>query len=161
RWIRDGRRAALATVVQVERSAPRLPGSVMAVAEDGEVAGSVTGGCVEPAVYHETERVLAGEPPRMATFGIVDDEAFEVGLPCGGEVSIFVEPMDPEAVRRVAAAVAEERPLAYVTTLEGAEPGGPRIVAREGEPADAVEAAARRLLALGETGIVEVGGERV
>jgi xanthine dehydrogenase accessory factor len=161
RWIRDGRRAALATVVQVERSAPRVPGSVMAVSETGEVAGSVTGGCVEPAVYQQTEEVLAGGGPRMATFGIVDDEAFEVGLPCGGTVHIFVEEMQPDLVRAVDAAVREERPLAYVTTVSGPRPGHPRVVGAEGEPADEVEAAARHLLALGESDVVTVGDEQV
>ena len=86
RWAQDGVRAALATVVGVDRSAPREPGSVMAVSETGEVVGSVTGGCVEPAVYLHAEEVLAGGPARMATYGIVDEEAFEVGLPCGGNV---------------------------------------------------------------------------
>ena len=161
RWIRDGHRAALATVVRVDRSAPRVPGSVMAVSETGEVAGSVTGGCVEPAVYEHTGEVLAGGEPRLETFGIVDDDAFEVGLPCGGTVHIFVEEMRPELVLEVAEAVREERPLAYVTTVAGPEPGRPRTVGREGEPADEVEAAARSLLTLGHSGTVTVGDSEV
>jgi xanthine dehydrogenase accessory factor len=161
RWAQDGVRAALATVVGVDRSAPREPGSVMAVSETGEVVGSVTGGCVEPAVYLHAEEVLAGGPARMATYGIVDDEAFEVGLPCGGNVSIFVEPLDPAAVLQVAAAVREERPVAYLTTVGGEPLGGPRVVSREGDPVDEVEAAARPLLTLGESGVVEVGGREV
>jgi xanthine dehydrogenase accessory factor len=161
RWARDGQRAAVATVVRVERSAPRVPGSVMAVSESGEVAGSVTGGCVEPAVYEHTAEVLAGGPPRMATFGIVEEEAYEVGLPCGGTVHIFVEPLDDALVAQVAEAVAAERPVAYVTTVAGDRLGRPRVIDRQGEPADAVEAAARPLLALGESGIVPVGDEEV
>jgi xanthine dehydrogenase accessory factor len=161
RWAHDGVRAALATVVGVDRSAPREPGSVMAVSETGEVAGSVTGGCVEPAVYLHAEEVLAGGPARMATYGIVDEEAFEVGLPCGGNVSIFVEPMDPAAVMQVAAAVREERPVAYLTTVGGEPLGGPRVISRAGDAADDVEAAARPLLALGESGVVEAGGREV
>ena len=65
-WVRDGRRVVVCTVVRTERSAPRLPGSVMAVSDTGEVAGSVTGGCVESALYAQTEEVMAGGPPRLA-----------------------------------------------------------------------------------------------
>ena len=152
---------AVCTVVRVERSAPRLPGSVMAVADTGEVAGSVTGGCVESALYLQTEEVLAGGPPRLATFGIVDDEAFDVGLPCGGTVHVFIEMLDPGILRRVAEAVRAERPVAYVTTIAGERPGGARLVERSDAPADAVEAAAMPLLTLGESGIVAVGEDQL
>ena len=160
-WIRDGRRVAVCTVVRVERSAPRLPGSVMAVADTGEVAGSVTGGCVESALYAETEEVLAGGPPRLVAFGIVDDEAFEVGLPCGGTVHVFIEMLDPEVFARLAEAVREDRPVAYVMTIAGEELGHARLVGREGVEADEVERAARPLLALGESAIVPVGDEEI
>src|SRR6266540_3389232 len=90
RWTAEGRRFATATVVKTERSAPRGPGAVLAVSEQGGVAGSVTGGCVEPAVYDEAQAVLAGGPPRLVSYGIADEEAFEVGLPCGGTVHIFL-----------------------------------------------------------------------
>jgi xanthine dehydrogenase accessory factor len=160
-WIGAGQRAALGTVVGVQRSAPRLPGSVMAVSESGQVAGSVTGGCVEPAVFIQAEEVLSGGPPRLANFGYVDDEAYEVGLPCGGSVDVFIEELRPDLIAEVAEAVREERPVAYLTTIGGEALGGPRVIGREGEPADEVEAAARPLLALGETGVVEVAGERI
>jgi xanthine dehydrogenase accessory factor len=160
-WIGAGQRAALGTVVGVERSAPRLPGSVMAVSESGQVAGSVTGGCVEPAVFIQAEEVLSGGPPRLANFGYVDDEAYEVGLPCGGSVDVFIEELRPDLIAEVAEAVREERPVAYLTTIGGEALGDPRVIGREGEPADAVEAAARPLLALGETGVVDVAGERI
>ena len=160
-WIRDGRRVAVCTVVRVERSAPRAPGSVMAVSDTGEVAGSVTGGCVESALYVETGEVLAGGPPRLATFGIVDDEAFEVGLPCGGTVHVFIEMLDPELLARIATAVRDERPIAYLTTIAGEHLGKPRLVTRDGDPADESEAAARSLLTLGESAIVPVGDDEV
>ena len=160
-WIREGRRVAICTVVRVERSAPRLPGSVMAVADTGEVAGSVTGGCVESALYEQTGEVLAGGPARLATFGIVDDEAFAVGLPCGGTVHVFVEMLDPRVFAEVAEALRAERPVAYLTTISGPEPGGARVVGREEPSADAIAAAAQPLLALGRSGVVEAGGREV
>ena len=100
RWPAAGTPVATATVVKTERSAPRDPGAVLAVSESGDVAGSVTGGCVEPAVFDEARDVLAGGPPRLVTYGIADEEAFEVGLPCGGTVHIFVDALDPASWSR-------------------------------------------------------------
>ena len=94
RWRGDGRRVAVARVVDLEGSGPRLPGAAMAVAEDGEVAGSVSGGCVEGAVVSEALDVLATGDRRMVSFGYSDDEAFAVGLTCGGTIPLFIEPLD-------------------------------------------------------------------
>ena len=95
RWRSDGSRIALARVVDVEGSGPRGPGAAMAVNEKGEVAGSVSGGCVEGAVVTEALAILAGEAePRLVTFGYSDDEAFAVGLTCGGTIRLFIEPLD-------------------------------------------------------------------
>jgi xanthine dehydrogenase accessory factor len=88
RWQAAGRRVA------VEGSGPRDPGATMAVSEDGEVAGSVSGGCVEGAVVVEALAVLESGTPRVCTFGYSDDEAFAVGLTCGGTVHVLVEPLD-------------------------------------------------------------------
>jgi xanthine dehydrogenase accessory factor len=94
-WRRQGKRVALARVVDVEGSGPRQPGAAMAVNEDGEVAGSVSGGCVEGAVVTEALAVLGGEAePRIVTFGYSDDDAFAVGLTCGGTVHLFIEELD-------------------------------------------------------------------
>ncbi|HEY8394353.1 MAG TPA: XdhC/CoxI family protein [Thermaerobacter sp.] len=90
-WIGQGRRVALATVVEVVRKAPRDPGTTMAVNDRGEIAGSVSGGCVEPAVVEVAQEVLATGQPRLVTFGISDDQAFEVGLSCGGVIHVWVE----------------------------------------------------------------------
>ena len=95
RWHRAGKRVAVARVVDVEGSGPRGPGAAMAVSEDGEVAGSVSGGCVEGAVVSEALAVLAGTAaPRIVTFGYSDDDAFAVGLTCGGTIHLFIEPLD-------------------------------------------------------------------
>jgi xanthine dehydrogenase accessory factor len=95
RWQRAGKRVAVARVVDVEGSGPRGPGAAMAVSQDGEVAGSVSGGCVEGAVVSEALAVLAGTAaPRIVTFGYSDDDAFAVGLTCGGTIHLFIEPLD-------------------------------------------------------------------
>ena len=94
RWQAGGRRVVVARVVDIEGSGPRAPGAAMAVAEDGEVAGSVSGGCVEGAVVAEALDVHRTGERRMVTFGYSDDEAFAVGLTCGGTVHLFVERLD-------------------------------------------------------------------
>ena len=95
RWRADGHRIAVARVVGTEGSGPREPGATMAVNDVGEVAGSVSGGCVEGAVVTEALNVLDGRRERgVITFGYSDDEAFAVGLTCGGTIHLFVEPLD-------------------------------------------------------------------
>jgi xanthine dehydrogenase accessory factor len=90
-WTERGDRVAIATVVNVKRSAPRPAGAKMAVNEHGEVSGAVSGGCVEAAVADAAAEVLSGAGPRLLHFGIADSEAWDVGLPCGGEIDVFVE----------------------------------------------------------------------
>lgn len=94
RWRSQGRKVVLARVVDLEGSGPRLPGAAMAVAEDGEVAGSVSGGCVEGAVVSEAMGVMESGVPKLVSFGYSDDDAFAVGLTCGGTVHVFLEPLD-------------------------------------------------------------------
>ena len=94
RWRAAGTRVAIARVVDLEGSGPRLPGAAMAVTEHGDVRGSVSGGCVEGAVVVEALDVLDTGDRRMVTFGYSDDEAFAVGLTCGGTIHLFVEPLD-------------------------------------------------------------------
>ena len=95
RWRGNGHRVAVARVVGLDGSGPRDPGATMVVNDAGEVAGSVSGGCVEGAVVTEALAVLNGErEPGVVTFGYSDDEAFAVGLTCGGTIHVFVEPLD-------------------------------------------------------------------
>jgi xanthine dehydrogenase accessory factor len=95
RWRIAGKRVAIARVVDIEGSGPRDPGAAMAVSEEAEVAGSVSGGCVEGAVVTEALDILMeGSRGRMVSFGYSDDEAFAVGLTCGGTIHLFIEPLD-------------------------------------------------------------------
>ncbi|MGH1504906.1 MAG: XdhC family protein [Acidimicrobiales bacterium] len=94
RWRKQGKRVALARVVDIEGSGPRLPGAAMAVADDGQVAGSVSGGCVEGAVVTEALDIIESGERRIVTFGYSDDEAFAVGLTCGGTIHLYLEPLD-------------------------------------------------------------------
>ena len=113
---------ALATVVSTWGSAPRPRGSHMLVHADGRFEGSVSGGCVEGDILDTAARVIAGEPFQVNTYGVADDSAWQVGLPCGGEISVMVQPVsatgfDPELFDRVAQARADGRSLTVHTDL--------------------------------------------
>jgi xanthine dehydrogenase accessory factor len=94
RWRSDGERVVVATVVATRRSAPRPVGTSLAVSESGKICGSVSGGCVESDVFENAMEVLASGEPRLLSYGITDDMAWSVGLPCGGEIDVFVEPVE-------------------------------------------------------------------
>jgi xanthine dehydrogenase accessory factor len=94
-WTARGDTVALATVIGVKRSAPRPPGAKMAINANGEIAGAVSGGCVEGAVVEVAEQVLTSGVPQLLHFGIADEEAWDVGLPCGGEIDVWVERYEP------------------------------------------------------------------
>jgi len=91
RWRVRGDRVAVATVVATRRSAPRPTGSKLAISESGELAGSVSGGCVEGDVFIQAEEVFKTGQPKLLSYGIADEEGWNVGLPCGGEIDVFVE----------------------------------------------------------------------
>jgi xanthine/CO dehydrogenase XdhC/CoxF family maturation factor len=95
-WRAAGDRVAIATVVKVEGSAPRPVGATMAVSSSGELAGSVSGGCVESAVFEEAQDVLKTGTPKLLRYGITDEMAWDVGLACGGTIEVFVEPVDED-----------------------------------------------------------------
>ena len=122
RWRAAGKRAAVARVVDIEGSGPRDPGAAMAVNEDGEVIGSVSGGCVEGAVLTEGLSVLRRGEPRLVTYGIADEDAFAVGLTCGGTIHIFIDPPDATG-EAIEAALRTGEPAALATIIEGSGPG--------------------------------------
>ncbi len=124
RWYQEGRGAALATVVQTWGSAPRRTGSQLAISGTGEIAGSVSGGCVEGAVVAEALDAMENATPVMLEYGVSDGDAFAVGLACGGTIRVLVEPvgavMPLALLEALVAARKERRPVAYITG-EGVE----------------------------------------
>jgi len=173
---RTGETAGLATVVRTMKSAPRAPGAAMVVAPDGSVAGSVSGGCVEAAVYELAGEVVRTTQPRLQRYGITDDDAFAVGLTCGGIIDIFAEPVSRNTfphLGAVADAIDSQRPIAVATVI--AHPDvewiGRRLVVGEAtvdgtlgsaRADDAVADDVRGLLAAGRTSVLTYGpdGER-
>jgi xanthine dehydrogenase accessory factor len=153
RWREQGLRVALARVVDVVGSSPRDPGAAMAVNERGEVAGSVSGGCVEGAVVTEALAALESGTPRLCTFGYSDEEAFAVGLTCGGTLRVLVHTEVPPGFEELRAALRAEEPVALAT-----------VVGREGPAAEGVAAAENAVeppFRLGATMLVRPGREPV
>jgi xanthine dehydrogenase accessory factor len=135
RWRRQGEQVAIATVVATRRSAPRPIGSKLGVSGRGELAGSVSGGCVENEVYGAAREVLAGGPSRLLTYGISDDLALEVGLPCGGEIDVFVDAPDEAVLERLLRTAEHGERAVHFTILEGPESGSELLVLEGGETA--------------------------
>lgn len=143
RWHAGGRRIAIATVVERNGSAPRDPGATLALNDLGEIAGSVTGGCVEPAVIREAQEVLAGGPAHLREYGIADETAFDVGLACGGTVAILIAPLDTDFIPVLDDAVRADRPIALAVTCDGERIGEQRLY--EGPLLDAGESTLARV----------------
>jgi len=118
RWLADGEKIALATVVWAEGPSPRPLGSCLAVTGSGQMAGSVSGGCVEGAVFEEAQSVLSGGPPKRLRYGVVDETGWKVGLACGGTIEVYVEPL-VEVHRHLLAALEAEETVALATRLGG------------------------------------------
>ena len=147
RWRSRGDQVALATVVATRRSAPRPVGAKLAISERGELQGSVSGGCVESDVAVQAAEVIAEGTPRLLTYGITDDMAWNVGLPCGGEIDVFLERFEGELPE-------SDEPAVSVTVLEGERAGERRLLGL-----DAVEPGPSRVLELdGETVFAEMLG---
>jgi xanthine dehydrogenase accessory factor len=176
-WWRAGRPVGMATVTATFRSAPRLPGASMLVGPDGEAVGSVSGGCVEGAVYDVAQQVMRDRTPVHQQYGVSDADALAVGLTCGGVLDVFVEVVDEQSfpdLDEVAADIGEGRPVAVATIVghDAADRIGRRLVVRmEGDerPAqgslgsaradDAVTADARGLLAQGTSATLHYGAD--
>ena len=118
RWLAEGERIALATVVWAEGSSPRALGSRLAATASGHMAGSVSGGCVEGAVFQEAQDVLATGTPKRLRYGVVDESGWEAGLACGGTIEVYVEPL-VETHRRLLAALEAEETVGLATHLDG------------------------------------------
>ena len=166
RWREDGQRIAIATLVDVERSAPRDPGAALAVNERGEIAGSISGGCVESELFEEARRAIVTGEPRFVTYGISDETALEHGLTCGGTLHVFVEPLRwPESFERLVTAIRSGTPIALATRLDAPHAGAKLVVADDatsgglGTPGldAAVEAEARAMLQLAQTSLRSFG----
>jgi len=115
RWREAGKKVAIATVVQAYGSAPRRPGAKMAIADDGEFVGSVSGGCVENDVVEHARQVIEEDHPRLVPYGISDEMAFNVGLACGGQIEVFIQPFGK--------AFPTEKPVAFAYVVDGPEQG--------------------------------------
>lgn len=170
-WRKAGVRFALATVTQTWNSAPRPAGASMAVAENGEVLGSISGGCVEGAVYEAAHDVLTTGTPVLLTYGVSDDSAFEAGLTCGGILDVFVRPADREHDPHLPAVldrIASRQPVAVATVVSGPAPTGSHLVVTPEDTAgtlgntsldESLTEQTRGLLAQGKTAVVRVGRE--
>jgi xanthine dehydrogenase accessory factor len=119
RWREARESIALATVIQTWGSSPRREGAKMALTPDGKITGSVSGGCVESAVFEAGVETLNTNRPQLLHFGVADETAWEVGLACGGSIDIFVKPLDLRFYDDLRAAVVEERPVVLVTVVRG------------------------------------------
>jgi xanthine dehydrogenase accessory factor len=152
RWRSRGDRVAVARVVATRRSAPRPVGSKLIISESGELAGSVSGGCVESEVVEAAHEVLAGGEPRLLTFGISDDLALSVGLPCGGEIDVWVSEPDPELLERLGEIAKEEqRAVDFIDLDDGTE----RLVPEGDNPV------ADDVIRAGHSKVMELHGRRV
>ena len=133
RWLSRGEKIALATVVATRRSAPRPIGAKLGVSEGGELAGSVSGGCVENEVYGLAREALAGGPPALASYGISDELGLSVGLPCGGEIDVFVDAYAPELIERLIDAAEREEPAVLYEVVAGESLGAKMFTLESGE----------------------------
>ncbi len=133
RWRERGEKVAVATVVATRRSAPRPIGAKLAISQGGEMAGSVSGGCVENEVYGHACEILDGARPQLLSYGISDDLALTVGLPCGGEIDVFVEAMPDELLDRLAQVVERQERAVLFTVVDGEPLGATLLVTEEGE----------------------------
>lgn len=134
-WLQKDEPIALATVVQTWGSAPRKVGAKMALTTEGEISGSVSGGCVEGAVYEEGVEAVTNGQAKLLHYGVADETAWEVGLACGGIIEVFVEPLDAEVYHFVQTLLDEDTAFATATVISGpAELLGKKLVVQHDNP---------------------------
>jgi xanthine dehydrogenase accessory factor len=135
RWLDSGARVALATVIETWGSAPRRAGAKMAFTLEGQISGSVSGGCVEGAVFESGVETLQDEIPRLLHYGVADETAWDVGLACGGNIDVFVQALDPARYAHMRQAVVGEKRAASLTVISGpeAEVGRGLLLLEDGE----------------------------
>ena len=122
KWrVEDNNSIALATVIQTWGSSPRRAGAKMALKPDGKITGSVSGGCVEGAVFDTGVEVLKSNRPQLLHFGVADETAWEVGLACGGSIDIFVKPLDTELFKPLRSVLVDEQPAVLITVVGGSD----------------------------------------
>lgn len=162
RWQRQSEQVAIATLTEVRGSAPRLPGARFCATRSGEVSGSVSGGCIEADLYEHAMQVLDGDRPAVVQYGISDELAFEVGLSCGGEIEVLVEPFRSDAVwEALREALIGQRSAVLAVGLEPAEIAGRRMVVFEdGATTGSVEAGLDGAIAEQAGGLLSAGGTR-
>lgn len=119
KWRAEDKSIALATVIQTWGSSPRRAGAKMALTPDGRITGSVSGGCVEGAVFEEGVEALKAKRPKLLHFGVADETAWEVGLACGGSIEVFVKPLDLELFKSLRSVLTEEDTAVLVTVVRG------------------------------------------
>lgn len=171
-WFDKGRSVAMATVIKTWGSSPRPAGALMAITDQGEISGSVSGGCVESAVIDAAQEVLSGGSPIRLHFGVAHEEAWEVGLSCGGEIEVFVRVFTPENLDQWREAIAREERFCIALVIEGSQTdiGSNWCVFRNGEmlgdpaqpdPTSDLQAAAIAALSDGKTALIELTTDQI
>ena len=162
-WQSEGEDIALATVVQVRRSAPRPPGARLCMTRSGRMSGSVSGGCVEADVFERAMQVLDSRNPEVASYGIADEMGFEVGLSCGGSIEVFIEPFAPDnqwdTLRRC---VEGQQPVVHAVGLAPAPLLGRKLVLPvEGQPVGSISPSLDSHIAEEGDRLLQTGGTKV
>lgn len=171
-WLESGRSVALARVIKTWGSSPRPAGALMAISGQGEISGSVSGGCVESAVIEAAQDLIPEGPPQRLHFGVANEEAWEVGLSCGGEIDIFLQPFTGQDLELWQEARAREERYAILLVIEGSQPlqGAIWYLFESGEllghpstpdPDPDLLAESHRLLSEGESQLIKIESDQI
>ena len=135
KWKSEGKQIAFATVISTWGSSPRKTGAHMAINSSGEFLGSVSGGCVESAVIDIGIQVIKTNKPQLIHFGVANETAWDVGLACGGEIDIFIQPLEEEFLESITSSIQNEKPVCYSFVIDGPQNliGKPKIIHEDTE----------------------------